>query len=387
VSPDPIPGASSLDADDPVDVLVLGAGPAGATAARAVRRTVPAARVVLVDRERMPRPKVCGCCVGPLALAALAEAGLGDLPTRHGAIPLRRIRLRQGERILAFDRSPRHAGVVLSRERLDAALVGAAVADGVRFVPETHVRFRPPSSPAERLLVEARRRRAGAVERIALRPRVVIDARGLAAGGGDGSRRPRRIGAGAISADAAGLEPGVLEMSIGAGGYLGRVRLEDDRTDLAAALDRGEDPPGSVATQASMLLPDGVFDGTADLRWRGTPPLRQHPAMIAGPGWFRIGDAAGYVEPFTGEGIGWAIRSGLDVVPCVAATLEARTDHAAAIAHAWRRRHGLRLGWRQHRCRAVADLVARPDLVDPILWLGVRLPSAVPRLLARSLTA
>ena len=52
------------------DVLVIGAGPAGAVAAREVARR--GARVLLADRSAFPRGKVCGCCLNGSALAGMS---------------------------------------------------------------------------------------------------------------------------------------------------------------------------------------------------------------------------------------------------------------------------------------------------------------------------
>ncbi len=70
-------------------VIVVGAGPAGALAARELARRDRA--VLLVDRAAFPRGKVCGCCLNARALATLAGVGLADLAARHGAVPLRQL--------------------------------------------------------------------------------------------------------------------------------------------------------------------------------------------------------------------------------------------------------------------------------------------------------
>lgn len=72
------------------DVAVVGAGPAGALAARQV--ALAGAAVVLIDKASFPRGKVCGCCVNGAALGVLESVGLGDLPRRLGARPLTRVR-------------------------------------------------------------------------------------------------------------------------------------------------------------------------------------------------------------------------------------------------------------------------------------------------------
>ena len=73
------------------DAIVVGAGPAGAMAARELART--GISVLLVDRARFPRYKVCGGCLNPRALRLLRKAGLGGLMARLGAVPLTKLRV------------------------------------------------------------------------------------------------------------------------------------------------------------------------------------------------------------------------------------------------------------------------------------------------------
>ena len=96
------------------DAVVVGAGPAGATAARELARR--GRSVLLVDKATFPRPKVCGCCLNGSALATLERVGLGDLPARNRAVPLDRTRLFAGGRA-AEVRLP--VGVALSRSVFD----------------------------------------------------------------------------------------------------------------------------------------------------------------------------------------------------------------------------------------------------------------------------
>ena len=73
------------------DVVVVGAGPAGAAAALGALAAQPDARVLLLDRAAFPRDKSCGDGVAPHALDVLAELGVHDLVTDHR--PVQRLRL------------------------------------------------------------------------------------------------------------------------------------------------------------------------------------------------------------------------------------------------------------------------------------------------------
>ena len=130
-------------------VVVVGAGPAGAVAAGLLARA--GGSVLVVDRSAFPRNKVCGCCLNGRALSALADAGLGDLPARLGAVPVRAFHLAAGgrEAELRLDR-----GVSLSREAFDAALIRHAIACGADFLPATRAAHAAtPSADGRRLLL------------------------------------------------------------------------------------------------------------------------------------------------------------------------------------------------------------------------------------------
>jgi flavin-dependent dehydrogenase len=108
-------------------------------------------------------------------------------------------------------------------------------------------------------------------------------------------------------------------MTYGHGGYLGLVRLEDSSIDIAAALDpKFVRSTGSIYQCAADLLDSSnwpyLYDLTS-LQWRGTTALTKKRRAIAGHRVFVIGDAASYVEPFTGEGIAWALASAQAVAP------------------------------------------------------------------------
>jgi flavin-dependent dehydrogenase len=361
-----IPGAATWDA------VVVGAGPAGALAARASARR--GLRVLLVDREAFPRWKVCGCCLSARALALLADVGLGDLPRRCGAVPLREVRLAAPRRG-ATVRLP--AGAALSRQALDAALVEAAVAAGAVFRPRTRATLGDTGPDARTVFL----RQGEGLEEV--RARVVIAADGLTGdllNGVPGFRveasPAARVGAGVI-ADAAPAfyRPGTVFMACGSGGYLGLVRLEDGRLDLAAAFDlagvRRHGGPGRAA--AALLDEVGwpAVPGLEQMPWRGTPRLTRRLTPLAAERLFVLGDAAGYVEPFTGEGIAWALAGAAALAPLAA---RAARQWQPALAAAWTGRYRQTIVRRQHACRLTAQVLRRPGLVGAAVALLARAP-------------
>jgi flavin-dependent dehydrogenase len=112
------------------DVIVTGAGPAGALAARQLARC--GLRTLLVDKSPFPRAKVCGGCLNGDGVEALRIAGLGHLAEPPDAIPIARFDL-CCHGVRAWLNLPR--GAAVSRRSFDARLVLAAIDSGADFLP------------------------------------------------------------------------------------------------------------------------------------------------------------------------------------------------------------------------------------------------------------
>ncbi|HEY1860749.1 MAG TPA: FAD-dependent oxidoreductase [Gemmataceae bacterium] len=359
------------------DAAIVGAGPAGAVAARELARR--GLTVLLVDKSTFPRWKVCGCCLNGAALATLQSVGLGDLGRRLHAVPLTQTRIaaRGAEATVAFPE-----GIALSRSALDAALIGAAVDAGASFQPGTlaQISCEPQETRTIHLCQPHLETRIMA--------RVVLAADGLAgraltAESNLKAHTPKasRIGAGAVADDAPAFYlPGTIFLACGPGGYLGLVRLEDDRLDLAAALDpahtRAGGGPGAVAEAILRDVGWPRIPSLPKIAWRGTPPLTCTPMRLAEKRLFLLGDAAGYVEPFTGEGMAWAMASAVAVAPIAA---EAARCWTPALIGEWTRRYGQCVGQRQRICRWLARGLRHPLLIRVVLnsltrWPGLATP-------------
>lgn len=355
-------------------VVVVGAGPAGALAAAEVARRGVA--VLLVERAAFPRAKVCGGCLNGRGLRALADAGLADLPWRVGGVRLAMFHLSVGG---ATARLPLPAGVALSRAALDAALVRAAIDRGAAFLPETRATLRP--AAGWRTL--ALRRGTNEVEVTAA---VVLAADGLggtllpAAGVESVTEPGSRIGAGALFASPEPFyQPGTVYMTCGRDGYFGLTRVEDGRLDVACAVDpmasRRAGGPGPVVER---LLRDGGFvvpEGLRQAAWRGTPALTRQARRVAGHRLFALGDATGYVEPFTGEGMAWALAAAVAVADLACA---AARDWEPRYAAMWARHHRRLVTRRQGVCRAASVALRHPTVAR---WVA-RVVSYAPALAA-----
>jgi menaquinone-9 beta-reductase len=345
------------------DAIVVGAGPAGAMAARELARR--GTQALLVDRTRFPRYKVCGGCLNPRSLRVLRHAGLGHLVEKLGAVPLTRFQL--GAR-RAVARVPLPTGAGVSREAFDAALVREAIAAGAQFLPGISASLVPAHSPADHRAIKLRQ--AGREQ--LLEAKVVLAANGLTGGLEEHAsaaaehERPwepgSRVGAGVmIPEPVAGYEPGTIYMACAAEGYVGQTVVEDGRVDMAAALDPlAVKRAGGTGELAEQILAQAGFPGyptLARLPWKGTPHLTRQAPALGGERLFVLGDAAGYIEPFTGEGMAWALAGAALVAPL--ARRGARLWDPELLVR-WRGAYHRKVTRRQIICRITADLLRRP---------------------------
>lgn len=336
-------------------VVVIGGGPAGAMAAHGLAKR--GIEVLLVDKARFPRSKVCGSCLGGLALRTLDQAQLGHLPMQLGGRVLNRIRLVSGGRTVNTAADHR---VAVGRTAFDNALLDEAATAGATVWQQATATAGPCDSNSRRVTV-----RKNDV-RIELNAHVVVMASGLASnlpGDADIQYRTRpapRLGFGGVTSlsETSNAWPrGELTMAVGPRGYAGVVRTESNQLDIAAALDRSvfkqADGPRAEIARLLHAIDPTIDQWLGDVSFQGSPPLTSHASQVAAERLILIGDAAGYVEPFTGEGIGWALAGG-----AIASKLTAEAiamGQLAALPGGWRRAHATAIARQQRACKLVSQ--------------------------------
>jgi flavin-dependent dehydrogenase len=271
--------------------------------------------------------------------------------------------------------------VVLSRAALDAALVEAAVEAGVEVCTGWSGSLGALEDDRRRVLL------TGAGSRRTVAARVVVDATGLGgmrrtpeAGPGpvESVARTSRIGVGAVYPSGSlpgACAPGTVEMAVGPSGYVGFARQEDGSFAVAGALEvpwvRRWGGPGPAVMELLDRAEVTPPRGEPSIGWKGTLPLTRARARRGETRVFTVGDAAGYVEPFTGEGMSWALLSALELAPLAHDAVAAWTP---TLVTAWDRRYARRVGRRQRVCRGVAWLSRRRRLTVAALTVLGRVP-------------
>jgi menaquinone-9 beta-reductase len=332
------------------DAVVVGAGPAGSIAARELARR--GQRTLLVEKSHFPRAKVCGGCLNGNALATLNALGLGPIASSIDAVPLRDVDLANRGRRATI---PLAEGMAINRSLFDVALVEEAIKSGVTFQSGVRAEIGEGNSDTRRITLRDRDQSS------CIEARIVILATGLL-GAKTPAKAGSRIGAGTILPDLpSDYRTHRIHMAMAEGGYVGLVRLGDGQADLAAAFDPAFiRKSGGVGRAAEVVLQSAGLPPVPDLServWQATPALTRRPDRIAGDRWFAVGDAAGYVEPFTGEGMAWAMAGAVRVAEIASRGV---TNWSDRLIDEWSRSHARIVGRRQWSCRMLSRILRSP---------------------------
>lgn len=369
------------------DVLVVGAGPAGAVAAVVLARA--GVRVRLVDRATFPRDKLCGDTVNPGALAVLRRLKMAQAIEPQG-LPIVGMTVTGDDGVSIEGRYPDGVcGRALVRRDLDWTLLQQAIDAGAGFEPGVSVRRALVDESAGPVLTGVVAGLNGSERTI--RSRIVIAADGrrskitFGLGVARHPNRPRRWAIGAYFDGVHGTSA-VGEMHVRSGRYIGVAPMPGGLTNVCLVVPVR---PGDEGTRdLAGLLPREVGrDPLLRDRFRDARPIG--PAVVLGPlavdvadpampGLLLAGDASGFVDPMTGDGLRFAIRGGELAARAALDALEGGWDGVHGRLAAARRRE-FAAKWRFNR--TLRAIVASPTGVR----LGGVVASVAPGVLRRAI--
>ena len=349
-------------------VLIIGGGVAGSVCALRLRQLgIP---VHLAEKAVFPRGKVCGCCLGGTGLSVLQLVGLKDWVLEHGQLTHTWKGSLGSHRI----EIPNVGGVAISRERLDTEMLNRVDTAGV--VVHSPVTAVVDNLEVDHVSVTLKYQNGTSKRR---EYELVVLASGLNAAGGNRllpwKESPNGPFGVSFLAEVDHLSSGVIGMACNDDGYVGVVRLENDRVDVAAALASGA-KASSIGSPMDRIL-DILNQSRLDLgsiksisKTQFTPPLRR--ARLAGRGRIvAIGDASGYVEPFTGEGMTWGMMSGYELADLVYCS----RGHLSRIGEKWCRQQKKLLQSRRRACRLLTTLLQSSAVRRNAGYMLSRFPS------------
>lgn len=364
------------------DAIVIGAGPAGALAAR--QAALAGLKTLLIDAKSFPREKVCGGYLNNRALQVLRQTLLTQLAVDRPESHVRELELVCGRQRVRFPLPP---GRVVDRATFDARLLKSATIAGATILTKTQAVVEPTVCDASRCVTVIRNGR-----RETLHARVVVCADGLSRTSvrqlpefAVSTSPDSRVGIGAVVAGNVDEHPvGQITMVASHHGYVGISRFSRHQLNVAAAV-----APALLSQTAPAEIVANIFDNAGisapralhGASWRGTPPLTSQPLHVASERIFLIGDAGGYVEPFTGEGMAAALESAVAVTPLV---IQASNAWVPSIAVGWEALHQQIVRDRQVTCRQLAWILRRPWAAFAALSTCRVLPGVAQRLIAKT---
>jgi flavin-dependent dehydrogenase len=397
-----VPSAAALD----TDALVIGAGPAGASAA--IRLAQAGWRVLLVEQHEYPRQKVCGECVAAGNVALLDELGIGTEFRKQAGAELKEVGWVSGRATLTAEFPPCNTGPyrfgrALGRDVFDSLLLERARSVGVCILQPAKVRAVRGSLGQFECHVEKRTPAgdgAGNLEPVVISAAIIIDAHGsweAPPSFADSDLARRRVSQRAQDLFAfkarfhgATLSPQLLAVLAFAGGYGGIVVAEGGQTTLACCIRRD-------ALQSSRALSPRVTAGVAveatlkrsclgvrealrharrEGSWLSVGPIRPGIRLNAPLGVFRVGNSGGESHPLIGEGISMALQSARLLAGGLTRQPVAAIDERGALllqrrySRAWHRHFAPRL----RLASLYAHMAMEPMLAAPVRVLLGRRP-------------
>lgn len=291
------------------EALVVGGGPAGAAVSIHLARK--GWRVRLIEKSAFAKDKVCGEFLTPESEPFLKDLGVLDRIEQAGAHAVREILVAAPNGKCAKaplnPEAEKSIGICLSRKRLDALLLEKAKEEGVRVERGTSFEIKALDSKNG--------------PRVSSEAPVVIDARGKSAGssGEASAARPKKgsrwIGFKTHFTELESSE--AIELYLFREGYLGVVQIEEPLFNVCGIVKeeilekaRGNfDELLKLISRENPVFLSRIQGGRRVIPWLSVAPLRMRHGKVYEKGIFYVGDAASFIDPFSGEGMLLAMES------------------------------------------------------------------------------
>ena len=332
------------------DVLIAGGGPAGS--ALAFHLATQGVKVIVAEAQRFPRDKVCGDGVSPIALAELQIMGIDGMDNFAKANEISKVGLFIKNDKVFIDLSkpaslPHHARII-PRIELDHWIYGAAKKAGAVYYEDARVTGY--SISADAVMVQIKQGQ----QHLQMKAKVLV--------GADGSSS-------AVARQMHGSKPHENFQLLGLRAYYNNVKGPQDRVDIYFTQEsfpgifwmfpRGADGanigmamvastfPQNESHVKSFLLnhvknnPDiikRIGNGVMDGRITGWPlTFFNRESKISGNRLLLIGDAAGLINPLSGDGIQYALLSARWAAECLAGCI-ANNEFTGTALYAYRKK-------------------------------------------------
>lgn len=358
---------SAQSSDKIYDLAIIGAGPAGSLLAYKLRSR--GLKILLLDRLAAPKRKVCGEYLCPLGVNLLKSEGLydrilGHFPKLNGMI------IHSAKGTVVDTNFPEHFGISVDREEFDKNLLNLAAETGVDLRTGVDVLSFSPHADFWRLETSSgpflTRMMVGADGRNSIVSKTL---------GNDLEIKKRRVALHIFAYNVKTKNNRKGEMHLfPSGAYIGINPIDDSEINFSLVLDADElkklggplKAMNHYIGQSNELLERfGLLDSTAKIG-AAYPIQHRTKSLVPRRHITLVGDAAGFVDPLTGEGMYYALLSASLLADCLLADLQSNLNFTQGALDRYSKAYKGRLREKVLLNRGFQWLIQRPRLIEMV---------------------